>query len=104
MNRPSDFYVVAKEPGAEHPALPTWANENANPIGLDEDPPAELARIEVEGVPGVFAATYSSKPARHGCAGRRSPNKDGGFPGGPSGTRTPDRWIKSPVDRPTLPF
>jgi hypothetical protein len=37
MNRPSDFYVVAEEPGAEHPALPTWANENANPIELDED-------------------------------------------------------------------
>ena len=54
MNSPSDFYVVAKEPGAEHPALPTWANENANPVGLDEDARAEVSRVEVEGVPGTF--------------------------------------------------
>ena len=62
MNRPSDFYVVAEEPGAEHPALPTWANENANPIALKEDlradpqadPRAKVERVEVEGVPGTF--------------------------------------------------
>ena len=62
MNRPSDFYVVAEEPGAEHLALPTWANENANPIELDEDlradPQADhrtkVERVEVEGVPGAF--------------------------------------------------
>ncbi len=58
MNRPSDFYVVAEEPGAEHPALPTWANENANPIELDEDlragHRANVERVEGEGVPGTF--------------------------------------------------
>jgi hypothetical protein len=70
MDRPSDFYVVAEEPGAEHPALPTWANENANPIELDEGLPADpradsqadsrgdlrakVERVEVEGVPGTF--------------------------------------------------
>jgi hypothetical protein len=54
MNRPSDFYVVAKEPGAEHPALPTWANANANPIELDNDHRARVERIEVEGVLGAF--------------------------------------------------
>ncbi len=54
MNRPSDFYVVAKEPGAEHPALPTWANENANPIELDGAPQTVVERVEVEGVPGTF--------------------------------------------------
>jgi hypothetical protein len=54
MNRPSDFYVVAKEPGAEHPALPTWANENANPIELEIGPRATLERVEVEGAPGAF--------------------------------------------------
>ncbi len=62
MNRPSDFYVVAEESGAEHLALPTWANENANPIELDEDlradPQADhrtkVERVEVEGVPGAF--------------------------------------------------
>ncbi len=54
MNRPSDFYVVAKEPGAENYAVPTWANESANPIGLAEHHPVELARVEVEGVPGTY--------------------------------------------------
>ncbi len=54
MNRPSDFYVVAKEPGAEHPALPTWANENANPIELHADPRCQVERVEVEDVPGTF--------------------------------------------------
>jgi hypothetical protein len=54
MSRPSDFYVVAEEPGAEHPALPTWANEIANPIGLVEDHRANVERVEVAGVPGTF--------------------------------------------------
>ncbi len=42
------------EPGAEHPALPTWANESANPIELDNDHRAVVERVEVEGAPGVF--------------------------------------------------
>jgi predicted 2-oxoglutarate/Fe(II)-dependent dioxygenase YbiX len=57
MDRPSDFYVVAKEPGAEHPALPTWANESANPVGLREGLRDELPPVEgvgVECVPGAF--------------------------------------------------
>jgi hypothetical protein len=54
MSRPLDFYVVAKEPGAEHPALPTWANENANPIELDQDRLAKVERVEVENVPGAY--------------------------------------------------
>lgn len=54
MNRPSHFYVVAKEPGAEHPALPTWANADANPIELDSEHRAKVERVEVEGVPGAF--------------------------------------------------
>jgi hypothetical protein len=54
MNRPSDFYVVANEPGAEHPALPTWANQNSNPIELDTDRRATVKRVEVEGVPAAF--------------------------------------------------
>jgi hypothetical protein len=36
MNTDS-FYVVAREPGAENPSLPTWANHNANPAALDEN-------------------------------------------------------------------
>lgn len=37
----SDFYVVAYEPGAEHPALPTWTCRSDNPSALDEDGPHE---------------------------------------------------------------
>jgi len=54
MNRPSDFYVVAEEPGAEHPAQPTSANEKANPIELEKDREGKVERVEVEGVPGAF--------------------------------------------------
>lgn len=54
MDRPSDFYVVAEEPGAEHPALPTWANETANPVALGQDGAFEVARVEVPRVPGAF--------------------------------------------------
>ena len=25
------FYIIAHEPGAEHPAIPTWANQSENP-------------------------------------------------------------------------
>jgi predicted 2-oxoglutarate/Fe(II)-dependent dioxygenase YbiX len=54
MEQPSNFYVVARESGAEHPDLPTWANENANPIQLDKDQSAVVKRIEVEEVPGAY--------------------------------------------------
>jgi len=49
------FYVVAHEPGAEHPALPTWANRTPDPLGLaDHTPAAAVTRREVDGVPGAF--------------------------------------------------
>lgn len=49
------FYVVAHEPGAEHPALPTWANRDDNPARLARDYPAErLTRREVSEVPGAY--------------------------------------------------
>lgn len=60
-NHPTDqanieksFYVVAREPGAEHPALPTWASEINNPAQLDPEYQADIARVEVENVPGAF--------------------------------------------------
>ncbi|MBW2542002.1 MAG: 2OG-Fe(II) oxygenase [Deltaproteobacteria bacterium] len=62
MNRPKDFYVVAKEPGAEHPGLPTWANESANPIGLEEGPRAAMQRVEVDGIPGAFQLLNALSP------------------------------------------
>ena len=51
---PESFFVVAHEPGAEHPALPTWANRDSNPIKLDESYPQTVERREVAGVPGAF--------------------------------------------------
>ncbi len=51
----SAFYVVAREPGAEHPALPTWANRDTNPSGLAADYPVEtIERREVPEVPGAY--------------------------------------------------
>lgn len=51
----SDFYVVAYEPGAEHPALPTWTCRSKNPSALDEDGPHEpIQRHDIAFVPGAF--------------------------------------------------
>ncbi|TGD72983.1 2OG-Fe(II) oxygenase [Mangrovimicrobium sediminis] len=50
----SEFYVVAREPGAEHPALPTWANRGANPAALAAHAPGSVVRVPVAGVPGAF--------------------------------------------------
>lgn len=49
-----DFYVVAREPGAEHHALPTWAGHLANPARLSLEHPTNLKRIDIETVPGAF--------------------------------------------------
>ena len=49
-----DFFVVTHEPGAEHPALPTWANRRPNPASLAEAPELAVARRDVESVPGAF--------------------------------------------------
>lgn len=66
MNRPADFYVVAMERGAEHPSLPTWANEDGNPIQLDRDHQLQVQRVEVEGVPGTYQLLNVLSPAE--CA------------------------------------
>ncbi len=49
-----DFYVVAREWGAENPSIPTWANETLNPLDLEEKSLEKITRVEVEGVPGAF--------------------------------------------------
>lgn len=52
---PGSFYVVAREPGAEHPSLPTWACGDANPAGLSADRrlgPDQRRDINI--VPGAF--------------------------------------------------
>ncbi len=49
------FYVVAREPGAENPLLPTWANHQANPAGLKAAYPLEsIQRVDLDTVPGAF--------------------------------------------------
>lgn len=53
-NLPGGFYVVAREPGAEHPALPTWGNTDANPAHLDNPPEESVTRQEIDQVPGAF--------------------------------------------------
>jgi hypothetical protein len=52
--KPDNFYIVAREPGAEHPAIPTWASESVNPAGLDSEIPVHVERVEIESVAGVF--------------------------------------------------
>lgn len=54
MTTPDHFFVVAREPGAEHPALPTWANHNPNPAGLLELPEQAVSKQMVTDVPGTF--------------------------------------------------
>lgn len=52
---PDEYYVVAHERGAEHPALPTWANRSANPLQLAEDRGGvQVRRIDLPQVPGAF--------------------------------------------------
>lgn len=55
MVNTQSFYVVAYEPGAEHPALPSWACRESNPANLAETRALEpVTRQEVSGVPGAY--------------------------------------------------
>ena len=55
MNPASDeLYIIARQPGAENPAIPTWASRSANPAKLADAAPAVVTRREVDGVPGAF--------------------------------------------------
>lgn len=49
-----DFYIVAKETGAESNNIPLWANRNANPAGLKENQDITVSLKEIEQVPGAF--------------------------------------------------
>ena len=52
---PPSFYVVAREPGAEHPSLPTWACDAANPAHLAADRQLDPGlRRDIDAVPGAF--------------------------------------------------
>lgn len=48
------MYVIAHEPGAEHPALPTWASNTENPAGLEEVCQPVVTKQMVAEVPGAF--------------------------------------------------
>jgi hypothetical protein len=50
----TDFYIVAREPGAEHPAIPTWANHADNPAALEVDRSSTVTRRDISTVPGAF--------------------------------------------------
>jgi len=49
-----NFYVVAREPGADHPEIPTWACRVDNPAGLSTGYGPIVERVDVDGVPGAF--------------------------------------------------
>jgi hypothetical protein len=49
-----DFYVVAREPGAENPSLPTWTSHSENPTGLATEASFIVSRKEIPEVPGAF--------------------------------------------------
>lgn len=49
-----NFYVVAREPGAENPSLPTWTSHSENPTELALKAPLIVLRKEIPEVPGAF--------------------------------------------------
>jgi predicted 2-oxoglutarate/Fe(II)-dependent dioxygenase YbiX len=50
----ANFYVVARQPGAENPAIPSWASRVDNPAGLVSDRGAAVKRLDAADVPGAF--------------------------------------------------
>jgi hypothetical protein len=57
-----NFYIVAREQGAENPSIPTWANSDINPVQLAARS-GEVTKKEISNVPGVFQLlNFLSKP------------------------------------------
>jgi hypothetical protein len=57
MNKSSpyvDHFVVAYEPGAEHPALPVWASDQPNIAVLSPSANNDITKKAVPQVPGAF--------------------------------------------------
>lgn len=50
----ADFYIIARERGAENPSIPTWANRSANPALLDDSTSEAVTRQDIAAVPGAF--------------------------------------------------
>lgn len=53
-NLENNFYIVAREAGAENHNIPAWANTNNNPIMLDENITQNIKRINLSNIPGSF--------------------------------------------------
>ncbi len=49
-----NFFVVAREPGAENHAIPTWACRAGNPAALAQAADVNVKRREIDAVPGAF--------------------------------------------------
>lgn len=62
MQEHKDFYIVAREPGAEHPALPTWASITPNLANLATRHTQTIERKEVPSVPGAFQLLHVFSP------------------------------------------
>ncbi|MFQ3266212.1 MAG: hypothetical protein ACI9U5_002094 [Colwellia sp.] len=55
IDKITDFFVAALEPGAEHPALPAWGNRKVNPLNFSEKfDISNIERHELAQVPGAF--------------------------------------------------
>jgi hypothetical protein len=65
-SRSNEFFVIAREPGAENPAIPTWACRSANPADLDPGCHGRVSRQDVVSVPGAFQLLNVLSP--YGCA------------------------------------
>lgn len=48
------FYVIEEQPGADNPAIPTWACREANPAALAAEHGLEVERRDIDAVPGAF--------------------------------------------------
>ncbi len=49
-----DLYIIARQPGAENPSIPTWASRSDNAAALADTSPLPVTRNQVDGVPGAF--------------------------------------------------
>ncbi|WP_298776025.1 oxidoreductase [uncultured Shewanella sp.] len=54
MTQPKHAFVVKYEAGAENPALPTWANNDIDPIRLNEEHAQSVKLVDNIGIPGGF--------------------------------------------------
>ena len=48
------FYVIEEQPGADNPAIPTWACREANLAALAAEHGLEVERRDIDAVPGAF--------------------------------------------------